>query len=101
MPSLAANELRHDSGYGNPGAGTATVDDAVACIDHIVKVAGVDHVGIGSDFDGITLAPQGLEDESKMPALTGALMRKGYSERDIRKIMGENFLRVVRQVVGH
>ena len=90
-----------DSGYGTPGAGTATVDDAVACIDHVVKVAGIDHVGIGSDFDGITLAPQGLEDESKMPALTAALMRKGYSDRDIRKIMGENFLRVVRQVVGH
>jgi membrane dipeptidase len=90
-----------DSGYGNPGAGTATVGDAVACIDHIVKAAGIDHVGIGSDFDGITLTPQGLEDESKMPALTAALMRKGYSEPDIRKIMGENFLRVVRQVVGH
>ncbi len=90
-----------ESGYGNPGVGTATVDDAVACIDHVVTVAGLDHVGIGSDFDGITLAPRGLEDESKMPVVTAALMRKGYSERDIRKIMGENFLRVIRQVVGH
>jgi membrane dipeptidase len=90
-----------DSGFGNSSVGTATVDDVVACIDHIVKVAGIDHVGIGSDFDGITLVPKGLEDESKMPALTAALIRQGYSETDIRKIMGENFLRVVRQVVGH
>lgn len=91
----------HESGYDTPVVGTATVDDVVACIDYIVKVAGIDHVGIGSDFDGISIVPNGLEDVSKMPAVTAALLRRGYSEREIRKIMGENFLRVVRQVVGH
>jgi len=81
-------------------SGAATVEDAAECIDHIVKVAGIDHVGIGSDFDGITSTPQGLEDASKMPNLTLALLKRGYTEKDIRKIMGENFLRVVKEVVG-
>jgi membrane dipeptidase len=81
--------------------GHATIDDVVACIDHAVKVAGVDHVGIGGDFDGIEIVPRGLEDVSKMPAVTAALLRMGYAERDIRKIMGGNFLRVIRRVVGH
>ena len=81
--------------------GHATVEDAAACIDHVVKVAGIDHVGIGSDFDGISLVPRGLEDVSKMPNLTAALLRRGYSEKDIRKIMGDNFLRVIREVVGN
>jgi membrane dipeptidase len=80
--------------------GNATVEDAATCIDHIVKVAGIDHVGIGSDFDGIPSVPRGLEDVSKMPNLTAALLKRGYTEKDIRKIMGENFLRVVREVVG-
>jgi membrane dipeptidase len=65
-----------------------------------VKVAGIDHVGIGSDFDGIPSVPKGLEDVSKMSNLTAALLKRGYSEKDIQKIMGENFLRVVREVVG-
>jgi membrane dipeptidase len=85
-----------DSSNGNPAVGTATLDDAVACIDHVVKIAGIDHVGIGSDFDGVSIVPQGLEDESKMPAITAALLRKGYSERDIHKIMGDNVMRVIR-----
>ena len=80
--------------------GHATVADAAACIDHVVKVAGIDHVGIGSDFDGISLVPQGLEDVSKVPNLTAELLKRGYSEDDIRKIMGGNFLRVIQQVVG-
>jgi len=80
--------------------GHATVNDAANCIDHMVKIAGIDHVGIGSDFDGISLVPAGLEDVSKVPNLTAALLKLGYSEQDIRKIMGGNFLRVIRQVVG-
>ena len=79
----------------------ATVEDAADCIDHIVKIAGIEHVGIGSDFDGISSVPRGLEDVSKMPALTAALLKRGYTEQDIRKIMGENFVRVVRMVVGN
>jgi membrane dipeptidase len=85
----------------HPKAGHATVEDAAECIDHIVKVAGIDHVGIGTDFDGVPGLPKGLEDVSKMPALTAALLRRGYKEGDIRKIMGENTLRVVREVVGY
>jgi membrane dipeptidase len=61
--------------------------------DHIVKVAGIDHVGIGSDFDGIPSLPIGMEDISKLPVLTYELLKRGYSEKDVRKILGENFMR--------
>jgi membrane dipeptidase len=84
----------------HPQPNTSTLEDVVANIDHVVKVAGIDHVGIGSDYDGIARVPKGLEDVSKMPALTAALLKRGYSEADIKKIMGENFLRVMRQVIG-
>ncbi len=66
-------------------------------IDHVVKLAGVDHVGLGSDFDGATM-PDGMEDCSKLPKITEALLRKGYREDDIRKILGGNTLRVMEQV---
>ena len=66
-------------------------------IDHAVKVAGIDHVGLGSDFDGATM-PLGMEDASKLPAITEALLKKGYSDRDIEKILGANLLRVMAQV---
>ena len=61
--------------------------------DHVAKLAGVDHVGIGSDFDGIGSLPVGMEDISKLPNLTYELLKRGYSEGDVRKILGENFLR--------
>jgi membrane dipeptidase len=66
-------------------------------IDHAVKVAGADHVGLGSDFDGATM-PIGMEDASKLPKITDALLKKGYSEQDIEKILGGNILRVMEQV---
>jgi len=66
-------------------------------IDYAVKVGGVDHVGLGSDFDGATM-PKGMEDVTQLPKITEALLRKGYSERDIRKILGENLLRVMGEV---
>jgi len=78
----------------------ATIEDVVAHIDHVVKIASIDSVGIGSDFDGITGPPQGLEDVSKMPSLVAALLKHGYSDRDIKKILGENYLRVIRAVTG-
>jgi membrane dipeptidase len=90
-----------ESGFAHPKAGHATVEDAAECIDHIVKVTGIDHVGIGSDFDGVPGLPQGLEDVSKMPALTAALLRRGYTEAGVLQIMGGNFLRVMREVVGN
>ncbi len=65
-------------------------------IDHVVKLVGADHVGLGSDFDGATM-PEGMEDCSKLPRLTEALLRKGYSESDIRKILGGNVLRVMEE----
>jgi membrane dipeptidase len=67
-------------------------------IDHIVKVAGIDHVGIGSDWDGITSTPAGMEDVSKLPAIRAELKKRGYSETDVHKIMGENFMRVFAEV---
>ena len=66
-------------------------------IDHAVKIAGADHVGLGSDFDGANM-PFGMEDASKLPQITEALLRKGYSEGDIKKILGENTLRVMTEV---
>jgi membrane dipeptidase len=65
-------------------------------IDHAVKLVGPDHVGLGSDFDGADM-PEGMENCSKLPKITEALLRKGYSEADIRKILGENTLRVMEQ----
>jgi membrane dipeptidase len=65
--------------------------------DHIAKTAGVDHVGIGSDFDGVSSLPVGMEDISKLPVLTYELLRRGYKEGDIRKILGENLLRAFGQ----
>ena len=66
-------------------------------IDHAVKVAGVDHVGLGSDFDGATM-PFGMEDATKLPKITEALLKKGYSDQDVEKILGGNLLRVMEQV---
>jgi membrane dipeptidase len=71
--------------------------DVADHIDHLVKVAGIDHVGIGSDFDGITMWPVGLDDVSSYPRLTEELLRRGYSESDIHKILGGNVLRAFRQ----
>lgn len=67
-------------------------------IDHAVSIAGVDHVGIGSDFDGINVTPEGLEDVSKMPVVFEEMRKRGYSESDIEKIAGLNFMRVMRTV---
>jgi len=67
-------------------------------IDHAVKVGGIDHVGLGSDFDGIDSGPRGMEDVSKIPDLVWELARRGYSEQDLEKILGGNVLRVMRQV---
>lgn len=76
----------------------ATLDDVVAHIDHVKKLVGIDYVGLGSDFDGITCVPDGLEDASKLPHLTQALLKRGYSEEEILKVLGGNTLRLMRQV---
>jgi membrane dipeptidase len=81
----------------NP-APIATVADVADHIDHVRKVAGIDNIGIGSDFDGIDFGPQGLEDVSKFPVLFAELLRRGYSEADLKKIAGLNLLRAMKQM---
>jgi membrane dipeptidase len=76
----------------------ATLQDVVAQIDHAVKVGGIDSVGIGTDFDGVSCTPPDLDGYDKFPALTRALLEKGYSAEDVRKIYGGNLLRVMRAV---
>jgi membrane dipeptidase len=77
---------------------SATLEDVVAHIDHVRQIAGIDAIGLGTDFDGITCAPVGLDDVSMFPNLTRALLEKGYSAADIKKIYGGNTLRLMRQV---
>lgn len=89
-------KIREEMGI-KPGP-RATLADVVAHIDHVKRIAGVDAVGIGSDFDGVGCTPEGLDDVSKFPNLTRALLEKGYSAEDIRKIYGGNLLRVMRAV---
>ena len=68
-------------------------------IEHIAKTAGIDHVGLGSDFDGVTALPEGVNDCSELPNLTRRLLERGFGENDVRKILGENFLRVMEQSI--
>jgi membrane dipeptidase len=75
----------------------ATLQQVADHIDHIRKVAGIDHIGLGGDFDGITQVVQGLEDVSKYPDLTAELLRRGYTDEDVKKILGLNVLRAWRQ----
>ena len=76
----------------------ATISQVADHIDHIRKVAGIDHIGLGGDFDGITQVVQGLEDVSKYPDLTAELLKRGYKDDEIKKILGLNVLRVMRQM---
>ncbi|MGH7695433.1 MAG: membrane dipeptidase [Gemmatimonadaceae bacterium] len=73
----------------------ATIADVAEHIEHVRKIAGVDHIGIGSDFDGISETPEGLPDVSSFPTLFAELSRRGWSERDLRKLAGENVLRAL------
>ncbi len=82
----------------NIPAPKATLSQVADHIDHIRKVAGIDHIGLGGDFDGISSVVVGLEDVSTYPALSAELLKRGYSDEDIRKIIGLNVLRVMRQV---
>ena len=91
----AMEKLQAESGAALP---PATMADVVAQIEHSVKIGGVDHVGIGTDFDGVGCVPPDLDSYNKFPALTRALLEKGYSGPDIIKIYGGNLLRVMRAV---
>ncbi|MBS1789750.1 MAG: dipeptidase [Acidobacteria bacterium] len=89
--------------YAKPGdpvptktAETATLDMLMEHFDHAIKVAGIDHVGIGSDFDGVDgMLPPGMEDVSKLPTIAYELLKRGYSDADVKKVLGENLLRVM------
>jgi membrane dipeptidase len=74
------------------------MDDLVAHIQHVRDVAGIDHAGLGGDFDGIGSLPEGFGGVDVYPAILAELMRRGWSEADIRKLAGENVLRVMRAV---
>jgi len=78
----------------------ASIEDVVSHIDYIISKIGDDHVCLGSDFDGIPSGPKGLEDISRIPRLIDALLAKGYSEDTVKKVAGENFLRVFKEVCG-
>jgi membrane dipeptidase len=80
------------------GCPTATIDDAVDHVLHATEVAGIDHVGIGSDFDGVPALPDGLSNASFLPALTSRLLERGLSEMDVEKVLGLNFLRVFESI---
>jgi membrane dipeptidase len=75
-----------------------TVADVADHIDHAIDLVGVDHVGLGSDFDGVFALPEGLQDVSQYPNLITELLRRDYSEDALRKILGENILRVWTEV---
>jgi membrane dipeptidase len=80
-------------------AETATLEMLTQHFEHIIKVAGIDHVGIGSDFDGVDgKLPPGMEDVSRLPTITYELLKRGYSDKDVRKVLGANLLRVMAEV---
>ncbi|MBC7264702.1 MAG: membrane dipeptidase [Chloroflexi bacterium] len=78
----------------------ATLAKLLDHVDHIVKVAGIDHVGLGSDFDGYEEGVREIKDAASLPLITLGMAERGYSEEDIRKFLGGNWLRVFRQIVG-
>jgi membrane dipeptidase len=93
-----AEELRKIEARYEAALPTPSFERIADHIDHAVQVGGIDHVGLGSDFDGIDSAPRNMEDVSKLPNLVRELARRGYSEEDLAKILGGNTLRVMRQV---
>jgi membrane dipeptidase len=82
----------------NQRSGLCTVHHLLDHIDHIIQIAGVDHVGLGSDYDGVPVLPGQLEDVSTYPVITQGLLDRGYAEKDIRKVLGGNMIRVFKQV---
>lgn len=91
--------INYYTSFLDPDPSTVTVETVVNHIDHVVKIAGIDHVGIGSDFDGVDgELPTGLEDVSSYPVLIDALLKRGYSEEDIEKICTKNIFRVWNKV---
>ena len=88
--AMAAWKLAHPMPRG-------TIHDVIDHIEHVIEVAGIDHVGLGSDYDGVSVLPTQLDDVSSYPYITQALVDRGYREEDIVKVLGGNLLRVMHQ----
>jgi membrane dipeptidase len=94
-PGESAFEVDKFVGQHAESLDVPTIDRLVDHIDHAVQVMGIDHVGLGSDFDGISVLPRPMKDATSLPELVRALVARGYSDSDVRKILGENFLRLL------
>jgi len=94
-PGLADFEIDKVRGQNLQNLDIPDISRLLDHIDHAVQVMGVDHVGLGSDFDGISVLPRPMKDATSLPLIAGGLRARGYSESDVRKILGENFLRVL------
>jgi membrane dipeptidase len=81
------------------GAGKTTIDCVINHLEHAASIAGVDHVGLGSDYDGINSTPEGLEDVTKIPYIAEKLLIRGWKEHEVEKIMGGNYLRVLFEIL--
>jgi membrane dipeptidase len=97
-PDPASLRVALDRWHEDRRAVRGSVSTIADHIEHIIGVAGVDHVGIGSDFDGVPILPEGMEDVSRLPALTRELARRGATHDEIRKVLGQNILRVFAEV---
>ena len=95
---ITFNVKRYEFMKSHPIEGGTSLDDLIDHIDHIKSLVGVNHIGIGSDFDGGIVAPNEIYDATCYPIITARLWERGYKEDEIRKILGENFLRVLKQV---
>jgi len=98
MPNDATDWDLYLEWFNTLGCPQATLDDAADHVIHAAEVAGIDHVGIGSDFDGAPALPEGLQTASSMPRVTARLLERGLSESDAEKILGGNFMRVFEQI---
>jgi len=98
LPNDAVDWASYLKWFNALGCPRATLDEVISHILHAAKVAGIDHVGIGSDFDGVPALPDGLQTAAALPAVTSRLLDRGLSETDVEKILGSNFLRVFSAV---
>ena len=98
MPNDATDWDSYLKWFNTLGCPKATLDDVIAHIMHAVEVAGIDHVGIGSDFDGVPALPDGLQTAAALPSITEKLMERGVSAAEVEKILGGNFMRVFAEI---
>jgi membrane dipeptidase len=95
VPYAASNKIDREFAA---KIGRASFNSLIDHFDHVIKIAGIDHVGIGTDFDGIAVPPEGIDSAADLPKITIALMARGYTAEDMQKLLGGNLLRVFREV---